>query len=1082
MKTHFTRQGGFTSATGQPAVTKLQFDQATLNQTTEMKTKEKTMIPKLFKYGASALSLSLALALAPCAPPAQAQVPPIVGAPASSQFDITGFLQAASVDNVADNLSGGKLTVNGHVVIVPKNLLVIFPANQLSWAQVFQQAPAPYTGVASGMALTDIPAPLASYEVHVVGNRVGDTYIAGLIDISQQGLNSGSGYINYIDYAKGEMRVGGVLNNATTGARVQINDPAIWPTATPGVFKGRFSRGQSPDVRFTLDPENPTIRTETAYPMGLPDVASDPTVAGNPDDPLRPQNNRPKIGNLAFTTVTMPAVGNYLTIFTMRDPAVAPVVGGNETDPMFEAPFEVGDYVTYSGTLVKDGPQPTAGPMPADPAATYISAHTIIASLGIFTVAGTQPAYIAIDVTILGVGGVTPVGLGEATTRTRFEGFSTDSSRIVTLWGLDQTCDTGTLSDRNWGSIDVDPGPGLGGAVKGRWRFRPPGKVLTMPAAGAFLPPTRMVHAVIPGAWPPIAPATGLSGNGLTYGQYMAPILEYLFPENVPGTTVPPNNFETFPFLAKGSGPLAGGLAGELVTQLNPWPGALATVPPTCNGTPANPLPPVAVAGPNQSVPSHDPVVTLDGSASFDPNGVGLTAYAWTQTSGPLVALSAPAAAITTFTAPLVPFATIPAPVVLTFSLTVTSAAGGTSPPSTMTVTVNPPAVAPTPIALAGAFQTVSSASPVTLNGTASSDPNGAALTYAWTQTGGTPVTLAGATTATPTFTAPTLIPGSPNSVLSFTLVVNNGFNSSLPDATTVTVQAAAAQPPVANAGLAQTVASDAAVTLNGTGSTDPNGLTLTYVWLQTGGPAVTLASANSAVTTFTAPHVPFASAAALLTFQLTVQNSATLTSTATVSITVNPAVLLNPTANAGAAQTVPSASLVTLHGTASDPNVPALPLTFTWTQTTGPAVVLTGGGTLTPTFTSPTVAAGNQPAVLTFVLTAQNSGGRTAVSSTTVTVNPTADLVIVTSVEYRTGKSRLTVNATDNVVSPTLRLFLEAQPAINLPRTQMQNLGGGLYQLIFTGVGQPTSVTVTSDLGGVGTLNNTSANWRTRQ
>jgi hypothetical protein len=69
---------------------------------------------------------------------------------------------------------------------------------------------------------------------------------------------------------------------------------------------------------------------------------------------------------------------------------------------------------------------------------------------------------------------------------------------------------------------------------------------------------------------------------------------------------------------------------------------------------------------------------------------------------------------------------------------------------------------------------------------------------------------------------------------------------------------------PIAYAGPDQNVASTAVVTLDGTLSLDADNDPLTYKWIQTAGPAVTLSSDAAATPTFTAPIGP-----AVLTFQL---------------------------------------------------------------------------------------------------------------------------------------------------------------------------------------------------------------------
>jgi hypothetical protein len=167
---------------------------------------------------------------------------------------------------------------------------------------------------------------------------------------------------------------------------------------------------------------------------------------------------------------------------------------------------------------------------------------------------------------------------------------------------------------------------------------------------------------------------------------------------------------------------------------------------PTITSTAIDAFPPVANAGPDQTVNAGS-TVTLNGSGSTDgdlPNDT-LT-YSWSQTGGTPVTLSDPTAVSPTFTAPATAGA-------LTFDLTVTDQAGQTS---TDSVTINVTVVNPDPIANAGPDQNVTGNSLVTLDGSASNDPDGQALTYMWTQTGGAnTVTLSDPTAVMPTFTAP---------------------------------------------------------------------------------------------------------------------------------------------------------------------------------------------------------------------------------------------------------------------------------------------------------------------------------------
>jgi len=364
-----------------------------------------------------------------------------------------------------------------------------------------------------------------------------------------------------------------------------------------------------------------------------------------------------------------------------------------------------------------------------------------------------------------------------------------------------------------------------------------------------------------------------------------------------------------------------------------------------------NNVPPVANAGPDQNVTSGD-TVTLDGSASSDPNNSTLT-YAWTQTAGTAVTLTGANAAKPTFVAPNTAET-------LTFQLTVTNTAGLSSQDTTNVTVSNAQ-----PIANAGPDQTVDGGATVTLNGSTSSDPQGQPLTYAWTQTAGTAVTLSDPNSATPTFVAPNTV-----EKLTFELKVTNTAGLSSQDTTEVTINNT---PPIANAGPDQTVSGGATVTLDGSGSSDPQGQTLTYAWTQTSGTAVTLTGSNTAKPTFTAPGD-----VETLTFELTVTDTLGLSAKATTNVSISNAV---PVADAGPDQNVDSGDTVTLDGSASsDPDNDTL--TYAWTQTAGTAVTLSDPNSPAPTFTAP-----NTTETLTFQLTVEDGKGGSNSDSVDISV-----------------------------------------------------------------------------------------------
>lgn len=155
------------------------------------------------------------------------------------------------------------------------------------------------------------------------------------------------------------------------------------------------------------------------------------------------------------------------------------------------------------------------------------------------------------------------------------------------------------------------------------------------------------------------------------------------------------------------------------------------------------------------------------------------------------------------------------------------------------------------PTANAGAAREVLVGSVVTLDGRASTDPNGAQLTFQWTGTArpaGSAALLSGANTAQPTFVADVAGP------YSASLVVSNGITPSAPVTVTITAKSANVAP-VANASGSRSVAAGTVISLSGSASFDQNNDPLTYQWTlaRPAGSNAVLLSATTASPSFTA-------------------------------------------------------------------------------------------------------------------------------------------------------------------------------------------------------------------------------------
>ena len=281
-------------------------------------------------------------------------------------------------------------------------------------------------------------------------------------------------------------------------------------------------------------------------------------------------------------------------------------------------------------------------------------------------------------------------------------------------------------------------------------------------------------------------------------------------------------------------------------------------------------IPPTVVAGSDQTIQLPTSSVTLSGTATGN-GGATISTTGWTEVSGPVTATIGAASSLSTGVSGLTSAGSY------VFELKATDN-NGLSTTDAVTITVKAAAPHVPPVANAGPDQTVVLPfTDVTLDGSGSYDTDGTIVSYTWVQLSGEGgVTIVGSSQVQPEIyglTAGTYV---------FQLTVTDNTGATGVATVTITVEAAA-RAPVANAGADTSIALPAsAAVLDGTGSTDPGGETLTYQWTEKSGPGTAvIAFAGSATTTVSGLQQ------GLYIFKLTVTNSSGLSATATVQVRV---------------------------------------------------------------------------------------------------------------------------------------------------------------------------------------------------
>ena len=401
--------------------------------------------------------------------------------------------------------------------------------------------------------------------------------------------------------------------------------------------------------------------------------------------------------------------------------------------------------------------------------------------------------------------------------------------------------------------------------------------------------------------------------------------------------------------------------------------------------------PVVIVAGGTAQTKKQGTSVVLDGTGSTKDRRRSIATYRWARTGGTGssgITLTGRNMAQLSFTADTLSPGVDE--VTHIFTLTVTDD-GGDSDTETVTVTVQTG-----PKANAGVDQTVNSGAMVTLDGSGS---NGVTLEYAWTRESGTAggtaaaVTLTGADTATPTFTAAAVDAGAANDkTYIFTLTVTDEDDDTHTDTVKITINSA----PIARIESGKTTPSGEPVTLVSTSLDGDDVAELEYSWTRTGGTGdvskvtPTTGEISSTFTITPTDDVATMADAKTHTYTLTVTDAHGATHTSDpVTVTVEEPIA-DPFAFVDGPHTAKSGSMVRLDGDLSTVDRRKGPRLFNWARTGGTSMEipdLSGHTTAQPTVTVETLDPGVDDVTHIYTLTVTDSDGETATDDVTIIV-----------------------------------------------------------------------------------------------